>query len=173
MPLFFLFAGWLFSMPCANANSNAIFQKEGNKATVLLMGLPGDSDSVGFFQALKVAPEDFQGKLAKRFSFTAEDDSKALDVACVFSKTIQNSGNCSLIFYASPGLVTISRSEGRARLSLSGEQAARFADAFVVQEGGGMVFRSRDGRLTISADMSSSAAAVGRFVVDWNGRGLP
>ncbi len=170
MPILFFALVWLAVMHSANASTNAIFQKDGQKAAVLLLGLPGDPDPSGFYEALKIPPEDFQGKWAKRLSLVAEDGGKAFDVACIFSKVIQNSGNCSVIFYASSH-VSVSRSEGHARLLLSGEQAARFAEAFVVPSEGGAVYRSQDGRLNVSAILDQGA--VTQFVVDWSGRGRP
>lgn len=166
-------AGFLFftlSIMTARANTQALFNKEGTQATVLLIGMPGDSDPAGFYQALKIPAEDFQGKWSKKLSFPAADGSKGWDAGCVFSKVIENSGTCTLVFRDSPGRIVVNRSLGRATLMITGEEAARFAENFVLPTDTNIIYRSRDGKLQIS--FAREEEQISWLVVDWNGKGL-
>jgi len=158
----------LFSTPRAMALSNVFFSKDGKTATVLLAGMPGDRDPAAFYDALKITPEDFQGKWSKKLSLAGADGAKAFDVACVFSKMIVNSGSCTLTFRLSKGLIDVSKEQGRARLTLKGEAAARFAVLFAVPPESPLIFRSQDGRLNFSAIRDQGV--VTEFTGDWNGR---
>ena len=160
----------LFLGARAEALTTPIFSQDGKMATILLAGMPGDIDPSGFYNALKVAPEDFQGKWSKRLALPAPDGSKGFDIACVFSKLIQNSGTCTVIFREVPGLIEVQRSLGRARLWLCGAAAERFAQAFLVRGDGTVVFRSKDGRFNVS--VARNRDVVTDFVMDWNGKGI-
>lgn len=155
--------------PWVNARSNVFFNKDGKMATVILSGLPGDKDPAGFYHALQIPPEDFQGKWSKRLSLPAADGAKGFDVACVFSKVIENSGNCTLTFRFAPGLIEVSKENGRARLWLSGEAAARFASLFALRLESPLIFRSQDGQLNLT--VARDRGVVTDFVADWNGKG--
>lgn len=146
------------------ANTQALFSRDGNQATVLLIGMPGDSDPAGFNGALKVPQEDFQGKWSKRLSVPG------WDAACLFSKVIEASGTCTLIFKNAAGRSSVDKASGRARLTLTGEDAARFAENFHLPEETNIVFRSRDGKL--QASVVKEDGKVTWFVIDWNGRGI-
>ncbi|MGZ3653805.1 MAG: hypothetical protein ACXVCZ_21835, partial [Bdellovibrionota bacterium] len=154
----------------AQAITTPIYKQDGSQATILLAGMPGDSDPSGFYNALTVPPEDFQGKWSKRFSLHAADGSPAFDIACVFSKMIVNSGTCTVIFRKSPGLIDVSASDGRARLWLSGAAAVKFAAAFAVRDESTLVFRSRDGRFNVT--VARDRGVITDFVMDWNGKGI-
>jgi hypothetical protein len=167
----FLTALFLFlCLPKARAATQVFFHKDGKQASVVLMGVPGDPDSAGFYGALKMEPEDFQGKWSKKLSLVHRDGSRAWDAACVFSKMIENSGNCTLVFRAAEGLVSVDKGAGKARLLLTGEEAALFADNFTLPEGTNFIYRSRDGRLQVSCVRENGK--VTWLVVDWNGRGI-
>lgn len=108
---------WMLMTPlAAEANTQVIFNREGNQATVMLMGMPGDSDPFGFWEALKVPAEDFQGKLSKRFAVPAGPSGvRPFDAACVFSKVFGNNGTCTLILRNADGIGQVDRGAGRAR----------------------------------------------------------
>lgn len=168
MRLLFLILG--LTPIVASANTQVIFKQDGSQATVVLLGMPGDSDPALFYQALKVPEEDFQGKWSKRLSMNAPDGSKGFDVACVFSKAIQNSGTCTIIFRNAPDVLVVDKGNGRARLFLTGEAAAQFSAFFVVPEDMSSIYRSRDGRL--QASVVKEDGRINMFVIDWNGRGI-
>jgi hypothetical protein len=153
----------------AEASTQAFFHKDGQQASVVLMGMPGDSDPAGFYGALNVAPEDFQGKWSKKLSLANREGGKAWDAACVFSKMIEGSGTCTLVFRAAEGLVTVDRAAGRAQLMLTGEEAARFAEKFNLPETTNFIYRSKDGRLQLS--FVREEGRVTWLVADWNGSG--
>lgn len=154
----------------AEANTQAIFNREGNQATVMLMGMPGDSDPAGFWNALRIPPEDFQGKLAKKLNVTTPEGGRPFDVACVFSKVIQDSGTCTVIIRHVEGAGVVDRASGRARLMLTGEAAAKLAEAFVLPDNSNFIYRSRDGKLQVSFVRDNGV--VNWLVVDWNGKGI-
>jgi hypothetical protein len=145
--------------------TNPLFSQDGKTATILLAGLPGDPDPVGLWNALAAPPENFQGKLAKRFELLGPGGTKAFDVDCVFSAMFQNNGTCTVILRATPGLIEVDRAAGRARLWLSGEEAARFAGAFAVRDESSMVYRSQNGRLNFT--VARDRGVITDFVVDW------
>jgi len=154
----------------AHALTTPFYKEDGSQASILLAGMPGDPDPSGLYNALTAPPEDFQGKWSKRLALSAANGSPALDVDCVFSKMILNSGTCTVIFRKSPGLIDVSASEGRARLWLSGPAAAKFAAAFAVRDEGTLVFRSKDGRLNVT--VARDRGVITDFVMDWNGKGI-
>lgn len=163
---------WMLMTPlAAEANTQVIFNREGNQATVMLMGMPGDSDPFGFWEALKVPAEDFQGKLSKRFAVPAGPSGvRPFDAACVFSKVFGNNGTCTLILRNADGIGQVDRGAGRARVMLTGELAAQVAEAFVLPETTGFIYRSRDGRMQIS--FVREEGVVSWLVIDWNGKGI-
>ena len=163
---------WMLLTPlAAEANTQVIFNREGNQATVMLMGMPGDSDPVGFWEALKIPPEDFQGKLSKRLAVPAGPSGvRSFDAACVFSKVIGNSGTCTLILRDADGIGKVDRANGRARVMLTGELAAQVAEAFVLPDASNFMYRTRDGRMQIS--FVREEGVVSWLVIDWNGKGI-
>lgn len=163
--LFFGFSPW------AEANTQVLFNREGNQATVVLMGMPGDSDPAGFWRALRIPAEDFQGKLSKKLQVPAgESGVRPFDAACVFSKVIEDNGTCTLIFRQADGVGLVDRGAGKARLFLTGDEAVRVAEAFVLPEESNVIFRSRDGKL--QASFVREEGRVKWLVIDWNGRGI-
>lgn len=171
--MFFFLLGLLLAPAPAEANTQVIFNREGNQATVMLMGMPGDSDPFGFWNALNIPPEDFQGKLNKRLAVNdpAGGATRPFDAVCVFSKMIANNGTCTLIFRSVEGSGLVNRAAGQARLLLTGEQAELVAKAFVIPAETNFVFRSRDGKLQVSV-VKEDDGRVSWLVVDWNGKGI-
>jgi|GEM_PF-2424146 len=171
MRLLFLTGVFFLMTPIvANANTQAIFKQDGSQASIVLLGMPGDSDPALFYHLLKVPEEDFNGKWSKKLSMAAPDGSKGFDVACVFSKVIQNSGTCTLIFRNAPDVLLVDKDKGRARLFLTGAAAEQFATLFVVPEELNSIYRSRDGKL--QASVVREDGRVHLFVIDWNGKGI-
>ena len=161
----------LFLASPAFAQTQVIFSRDGQTATVLLVGMPGDPDPVKFYNSLKVAPEDFQGKWSKKLSLAGPDGAKSFDAACIFSKVMPNNGTCTLIFHATDGRIEVNSGAGKANLWLTGNEARLFSDFFVLPEESGFVFRSTDGRLNISF-LPAPGGSISDFVMDWKGRGI-
>ncbi len=143
--------------PCANAGSIVIFSRDGRTATVLFQGGQSDPNAAALFSALAVPAEEMQGRLTKKV-LLAGDGHNAFSVLCAFSKLAPEIGSCTVVFRASPALVEVLKPLGRARLLLSGEAAAKFAQAFVVGTEG-MVFRADDGKLQIAVTKTGSEIA--------------
>lgn len=154
----------------AHANTQAIFKQDGSQATIVLLGMPGDTDPALFYQALKVPEEDFNGKWSKRLALTLPDGTRGFDIACVFSKMIQNNGTCTLIFRNAPEALVVDKGNGRARLFLTGAAAEQFAAFFHLPEELNSIYRSKDGKL--QASVVREDGRVSLFVIDWNGKGI-
>jgi len=141
---------WLGSVTPARAMTQVIFSRDGQTASISLLGISGDPDPAALYDSLKVPAEDYNGKWAKKVLLPGQDgSSKAFYIACVFSKMIVGSGSCTVVFHADPGRVDVVASEGRARLALHGEEASRFAQNFNVR-GDGSIFRSQSGKLNFT-----------------------
>lgn len=162
--------GLLLGSVSAHAMTTPIFKQDGSQATILFAGMPGDPDPNGLYDALAIPPEDFQDKWAKRAAIPDASGSHAFDIDCVFSKRIAKNGTCTVIFRRSPGLIDIDAGAGRARLTLTGDAAAKFAALFAVRGDTPLVYRSRDGRFNALATFNGDA--ITEFVLDWNGKGL-
>jgi hypothetical protein len=160
----------LLGVGSAQAMTTPIFKQDGSQATILFAGIPGDTDPSGLYNSLAIAPEDFQGKWAKKLFLADASGAHAFDIDCVFSKMIAYNGTCTMIFRRSPGLIEVDANAGRARLTLTGAAAAKFAALFVVRSDSPQLFRSKDGRFNAAATFDRGE--VSELVFDWNGKGL-
>jgi hypothetical protein len=160
----------LFGAASAQAMTTPIFKQDGSQVTILFAGMPGDTDPSGLYNALAIPPEDFQGKWAKKLFLADAAGAHAFDIDCVFSKMIAYNGTCTMIFRRSPGLIDVDASAGRARLTVTGAAAAKFATLFAVRSDSPQLFRSKDGRFNAAATYSNGE--VSELVFDWNGKGL-
>ena len=153
--LFFATSSWGATSP--------LFSQDGNTATFLLAGMPGDPDPVGLWNALAIPAEEFQGKLSKKVELLDAQGAKVFNIACIFSKVIEGNGSCTVILRKTSGLVDIS--SGRASLWLRGERALQFANFFRMRAESTIIFRSQNVRLNFS--VARDGGVVTDFVVDW------
>lgn len=139
----FLFVA--FSVNMAKATTFAIFGKDGQKASIMVNGRPGDADAIRIFDLLSAEPQEIQGKITKRTSFTGTDGVKCFDVICAFSKLIPENGSCFVVLQPAAG-VTIDAGRKLARYELSDDSAREFAKLFAA--GSRASYASSDGKLT-------------------------
>src|SRR5580698_778653 len=94
----------LFSV-FAHADTSVIFDKDGSKATIMMLAFNTNPDATAFYQVLTVAPQNINGKNAKSVDFKTSDGQPAIDIQCVFSQIVQGEGSCITVLHASTDLV--------------------------------------------------------------------
>lgn len=130
----------LFLGTAAWADTQMIIDKDGSKATVLMLAMTTNPDAVQFYQNLTAPEQDMNGRQTKHFKFTDDQGVEAVDAVCAFSKQIVTTGSCVLTLNASKGLTLGS---GQAEYRATGAEAARLAANFTAD------LRSTDGHLII------------------------
>jgi hypothetical protein len=141
------------------------FKEDGSQASLAMLGAPTDPDAVALWNALKVPEEDFQGRLSKKLPVLNAHGDNVFDIDCIFSRMILNTGSCTMILKASPGMIEVNKSAGTARMWLTGAAAADLAAKFVQRDVSTVLFRSRDARLNIS--VARERGVITDLVVDW------
>ena len=150
----------------AFADTRAIFGRNDSKATVLMLAMSQNPDSIAFFEALSQPAAEEGGRLTKRFQFTDTQGIKTFTVVCAFSKIAGSTGSCTVVFYPGQG-VYISGQEGRIRYDLKGEDAVNLAGYFVLPAESGEAFHSSDNQLIISVERSKSDQSIVAFSLQY------
>lgn len=135
------------------AGTQALFSKDGSKATVLMLAVTENPDAIALNDLLNFPAEDMQGKATKKFSFSEASGVKTLDAVCAFSKLVVSTGSCTLVFHAG-GKASFDGGQQTIRYFLTGSEAALMASYFVLPITSGEVFRSSDDRLVMSVELT-------------------
>jgi hypothetical protein len=157
-----------FSTSQAFAGTNPIFSRDGKKGTVLIRGMPGDTDASSFYNLLAGPPVEQQGKWTKKASFTGADGVRSFDVVCAYSKMIPDNGSCILVLRVAEGMTIGS---GRITYRVTGDTAARLAKLFAIPadatQGAHEIYHSQDHHLTMNIEVNSADQKIHLFQAEY------
>lgn len=156
----FLIALALFASTASHASTQALFARDGSKASVFVLGRPGDSDGIRLFDSLNVRVEEMNGKLTKKLGYDSPAGQRVFSIVCVFSKILKENGTCTVVLNAQNGTTVDKGNHFAEFLQQDSVEAAKIGALFVMPAAGEVVYASADGRLQISVARSQGSINV-------------
>ena len=152
----------------ALAATNPIFSRDGKQGTVLIRGMPGDTDASSFYNLLAAPPVEEQGKWTKKASFTGADGVRSFDIVCAYSKMIPDNGSCILVLRAAEGM---SIGSGQITYRVTGDTAERLAKLFAIPadaaRGAHEIYHSNAHHLTMNIEANSADQKIQLFQLEY------
>ena len=139
----------------ARATVFPIFSNSEEMVTLMLGAIGRDADAAGLYEALSADRKDEQGKWTKKVALVDAAGVKAFSAVCVFSKVVDQSGSCTVIFRGTQGMRIDKKNKTVSYELADSADAKQLASFFVIPAQSGDFYRSTNGNFVIGAERDS------------------